>query len=210
MNRAFHPRDCDKRLYVPRKDGGRGVISIKDCVSQAGILPRLLSSPVRRRFWKQSERKELKTEKRLPVSRKGGRTENIQGWKEMPCVVWALNLRDGAKIKEMMKHGLAWKKESLKGKQSLIVAAQDHAIRTNYVKATIDRSQADPKCRMCKQRNETIRYIVSACPKLAQKEYKKRHYNVARVVKNIQLQLLHIVYCYDTQKIVDVPGYSAV
>ena len=35
---------------------------------------------------------------------------------------------------------------------------------------------------MCKQNNETISHIVSGCPKLAQKEYKKRHDNVARAV----------------------------
>ena len=66
--------------------------------------------------------------------------------------------------------------------ESLIIAVQDRAIRTNYVTATIDRSQEDPKCRMCKQNNETISHIVSGYPKLAQKEYKKRHDNVARAV----------------------------
>ena len=45
--------------------------------------------------------------------------------------------------------------------ESLIIAAQDQAIRTNYVKATIDRSQDDPKCRICKQNNETIIHIVT-------------------------------------------------
>ena len=35
---------------------------------------------------------------------------------------------------------------------------------------------------MCKQNNETISHIVSGCPKLAQKEYKTRHDNVARAV----------------------------
>ena len=63
--------------------------------------------------------------------------------------------------------------------EALIVAAQDQAIHTNYVKASIDKSQADPKCRICKQGNETISHIVSACLKLAQKDYKRRHDNVA-------------------------------
>ena len=35
---------------------------------------------------------------------------------------------------------------------------------------------------MCNQNNETISHIESGCPKLAQKEYKKRHDNVARAV----------------------------
>ena len=75
------------------------------------------------------------------------------------------------------------KEEKLKREtESPIIAARDRAIRTNYVIATIDRSQDDPKCRMCKQNNETISHIVSGCPKLAQMEYKKRHDNVARAV----------------------------
>ena len=73
------------------------------------------------------------------------------------------------------------KEEKLKREtESPIIAAQDQEIRTNYVIATIDRSQDDPKCRMFKQNNETISHIVSGCPKLVQMEYKKRHDNVAR------------------------------
>ena len=77
-----------------------------------------------------------------------------------------------------------WLKEGkLKSEtESLIVAAQDQAIRKNYKKATIDSTQTDPKCRIGKQNNETISHIVSACPKLAQKEYKKRHDNVAKAI----------------------------
>ena len=37
MNGGFHPRDCVTRLCVPRKDGGRGLISVEDCVNQARI-----------------------------------------------------------------------------------------------------------------------------------------------------------------------------
>ena len=46
----------------------------------------------------------------------------------------------------------------------------------------IDKSQADPKCRICKQGNETNRHIVSACTTLVQKEYKRRHDHVARAI----------------------------
>ena len=56
------------------------------------------------------------------------------------------------------------------------------AIRTNYIKATIDKSQIDAKCRMCRDKNQTVSHIISGCSKLAQKEYKKRHDNVARAI----------------------------
>ena len=35
---------------------------------------------------------------------------------------------------------------------------------------------------MCDKKSETISHIVSKCEKLAQKEYKRRHNNVARIV----------------------------
>ena len=35
---------------------------------------------------------------------------------------------------------------------------------------------------MCRDKNGTVSHIVSGCSKLAQKEYKKRHYNVARAI----------------------------
>ena len=54
--------------------------------------------------------------------------------------------------------------------------------RTNLVKATIDKSQDGPLCRVCKKVNECIAHIVSGCNKLAQKEYKRRHDNLGKIV----------------------------
>ena len=31
----MHPRSHNDRLYIPRKDGGRGLIAIEDCVELA-------------------------------------------------------------------------------------------------------------------------------------------------------------------------------
>ena len=66
--------------------------------------------------------------------------------------------------------------------ESLIVTAQNHSIKTNLVKATIDKSQGDSLCRVCKKADENINHIVSGCSKLAQKEYKKRHDNLGKIV----------------------------
>ena len=59
--------------------------------------------------------------------------------------------------------------------ESLLIAAQDNAVRTNHIKARIDKTQQNSKCRLCSDRYETIRHIISECSKLAQKEYKTRH-----------------------------------
>ena len=60
------------------------------------------------------------------------------------------------------------------------MAVQTQSLRTNAIKAKIDKGQDDLNCRMCKQSEETVCHITSQCPKLAQKEYKRRHDCVAR------------------------------
>ena len=66
--------------------------------------------------------------------------------------------------------------------EGLLIAAQDQALRTNVIKANIDKSRDDPKCRMCKEGDESVTHIISQCKKLAQTEYKIRHDNVAKAV----------------------------
>ena len=64
--------------------------------------------------------------------------------------------------------------------EGLLIAAQDQALRTNYIKHKIDKVPgSSPLCRMCRNHNETIDHILSACPKLAQTEYKARHDRIA-------------------------------
>ena len=62
------------------------------------------------------------------------------------------------------------------------MAAQNEIIRTNLVNARIDRSQGDSLCRVCRKVDESIDHIVSGCGKLAQKEYKRRHDNLGKIV----------------------------
>ena len=66
--------------------------------------------------------------------------------------------------------------------ESLIVAAQNLSIRANLVKAKIDKSHGDSLCRVCRKVDEGIDHIVSGCRKLAQKEYKRSHDNLGKIV----------------------------
>ena len=59
--------------------------------------------------------------------------------------------------------------------ESLLIAAQDNAIRTNHIKARIDKTQKkNNKCRLFGDIDETINHIIRECSKLAQKEYTAR------------------------------------
>ena len=50
------------------------------------------------------------------------------------------------------------------------------------MKAKIDKTQQNSKCKLCGDRDEMINHIISECSKLAQKEYKTRHDSVAIVI----------------------------
>ena len=67
--------------------------------------------------------------------------------------------------------------------EALFFAAKEQALRTFYVKFNIDKSVDSPICRMCNQKGETINHILSECKMLAQKEYKRRHDNIAELVR---------------------------
>ena len=66
--------------------------------------------------------------------------------------------------------------------ESLLIAAQDNAIRTNHIKARIDKTQQNSKCRLYGDRDETINHIIRECSKLAQNENETRHDWVGKVI----------------------------
>ena len=66
--------------------------------------------------------------------------------------------------------------------ESLPIAVQNNAVRTNDIKARIDKTQQNSKCRLCGDRDETIHHIIIECGKLVRKEYKNRHDWVGKVI----------------------------
>ena len=56
---------------------------------------------------------------------------------------------------------------------------KNSVIRTNYLKAKIDKMQQNRKCWLCGDRDEKINY---ECGKLAQREYETRHNEVEKVI----------------------------
>ena len=53
----------------------------------------------------------------------------------------------------------------------MILAGQEQALRTNYVKFRIDHSSVSPKCRMCGDKDETVWHVIGECSKVAGTEY---------------------------------------
>ena len=63
-----------------------------------------------------------------------------------------------------------------KSTEGFIISAQEQALRTKWVKATIDKVEGeDGKCRICGEWFETVKHVVSGCSELAKKQYVIRH-----------------------------------
>ena len=75
---------------------------------------------------------------------------------------------------------LVEKKGTLKKEtEGMLMAAQDQALRTNYITKIVDKQDVSS----CGEREETITRIVAECSKLAQKQYKVwRHDIVAMMI----------------------------
>ena len=181
MHNALHPKSNVDRLYLPRKDGGRGLLGVEDTVHIASAslqryvkcsTERLLSSLATLEGDEINEPEvDLKKQKRM---------EREESWKEKALHGQFLRQTDdvaGDSRWLWLKQG-SLKRET----ESLILAAQEQAISTNAIKAYIDKSQEQSKCRMCGERDETVNHLVSECSKLAQREYKRRHDWVGRRV----------------------------
>ena len=66
--------------------------------------------------------------------------------------------------------------------EGLILAAQEQALRTNWIRKNIDGHEVSEKCRMCWERGESIIHLIAKCKKLAQWEYNQRYDNIGRIV----------------------------
>ena len=79
--------------------------------------------------------------------------------------------------------GMDKERLSEKNKQTgdLIFEAQEQVLRTNWIRKHITGQQVSEKYRMCGERDESITHLIAQCKELAQKEYKQRHDNIARI-----------------------------
>ena len=177
---ALHPKSDVYRLYIPKKEGGRGLISIEDCV---GLALRGLEVYIHG------------SEERLIQAARGDKIDDLEAAsalkrskEEKRLEDWEKKILHGQYLRQT-KEGRsdqcwAWlENRDLKRKtESLIMAAQNQSIRTNLVKAMMDKTQGDSLSRVCRKVDESIDHIVSGCSKLAQKECKRRHDNLGKTV----------------------------
>ena len=124
-------------------------------------------------------------------------------------MIWQGKLMNGQHVRQIEEFASleSWqwlKRGSLKREtESLLVAAQDQALRTNYRKAKVEKQPLSPLCRMCQKKEDTITHLLSECSKMAQSEYKGRHDRIAAAVHwslAKKYGLLHAEKWYDLRQ----------
>lgn len=180
--KALHPKSNTARLYLPRKIGGRGLVSIEECIeSEKRSLDDYIRKSDEEILKMVSDENNLSEPNESAKEYKSRKYEaKISQWKEKP--LHGQFLRDIESVDQ--KETWRWlqfgdlKKET----EGMLMAAQDQALPVNAIKAKIQGKNVEPVCRMCKTNMETISHVISGCPKLAQTDYKKRHDRLATTV----------------------------
>ena len=170
---TLYQDDIDRDDIVSRKKGGRGLASIEDSIDasiqqhedyiekhKGGLITAIRNDNDNTMYNRMTTRKQKWEEKQL-----------------YGCFKQLLNNISHEKTGTWLRKG-NFKRET----ESLLIAAQNNALRTNHIKVRIDKLQQNSKCRLCSDKDETINHIISKCSKLAQKEYKTRHDWVGKVI----------------------------
>ena len=170
----MHNRDDVDRLYVPRKEGGSGLASIENSVDTSIQRLELYIEKHKRGLITAIRNNTDNTiDKRMTINRKQ-KWEGKQLYERFKRLIHNISHN---KTWIWLRKGI-FKRET----ESLLMAAQNSAIRTNHIKARIDKTQQNSKCKLCSDSDETVNPIIIECSKLAQKEYTARQCWVDKMI----------------------------
>jgi hypothetical protein len=186
LHRQHHPKAAIERLYLPRRDGGRGLLNIEGLHQRSmvslqsfvdekkGRLRTMLGET--RRFVKASSPTDPEDVKKTQ------RATFLQRWHDKPLHGQHAKVVEKPCVDKNFSY--QWlSRAGLKGEtEGTIFAVQDQTIRTRYYERHVMGKEVNDTCRACQQHPETIHHIVSGCPALAANTYIERHDNVGRYV----------------------------
>jgi hypothetical protein len=172
VNGAFHRLSNKDRLYMKRKVGGRGLISVEDCVrvEEAGLREYVMGSDewmlkVVANGMVPGELKEDYQQRLAKERADATRAKTIHGkfFNETDPVA-------DERSWQWMRSGFLDKRA-----ESFLCAAQDNVLGTRYYNTSVLKKPGDKNCRLCGKEVESVGHLVSACEKLLHRDYQRRH-----------------------------------
>ena len=173
MHQALPPRDEVDRFYVSKKkEGERGLASTEDKCWR-------INTTTWKLHWKAWRKTDYSQQKQYWQYEDQQNDNN--GKTKMGRKATLLTTNKWHITQENMGMTKKWKNLKREN-ESLLITAQNNAIRTTHIKARIDKTQQNSKYRLCRDREENINHIISEHSKLTQKEYKTRYNWVGNVI----------------------------
>ena len=173
---ALHPKSNVIRLYMKRKNGGRGLTSIEECVaSEARNLDEYIANSKEESLSFVANEVPLQPD---DIEGKNEYSSRIQKEKLDALIGMPLHGQFERETRDLKtEDSWAWLKNGdLKREtESLLMAAQEQALNTNSIKKHIYACSESSLCRLCGEKEENVSHIISSCKMLAQNEYKCRH-----------------------------------
>ena len=136
----YHPQGDVDRLYIPRKEGGRRLLNIVECVeNEQDNLGRYVNASHERLI------KCMKDENLLTIpentieagKKKRRKEERMLKWKEK--ALYGKLMRDTKEVRS--EESWCWVRKGFQKKETegMIFVAQEQAIRTNWIRKNIDK-----------------------------------------------------------------------
>ena len=179
MHRSLHSHSSVDRLYLPRAQGGRELLSVKDYVELE--RSNLFYYAANNKQLLKTATEELQLRTNIDGKNKEQRkNERHAAWKEKALHGQFLRKTEGMQDQrrwQWLKAGQL-KQET----ESFICTAQEQALGRNAIKNGIDHQDVSPLCWLCKEKVESITHIVCSCSVLAGNQYRKRHDKLGKKV----------------------------
>lgn len=209
--RSHHPNSAIERFHLPRKEGGRGIPSIR-----AAHFAQIEN--LRKYFMEKKESSVLHAtivkmdNKITPLKLNDLTYDPKQQYSDVSTMKgkWRGKLLHGRyraaieKDEIDTKASLQWLNTNIfKETEGFIIAIQDQVIATRSYRSRImhERIQ-NARCRMCNIKEESIDHLMAGCGVLAPKQYLERHNNVAKILHQ------QIIKKYLPEEYVDIPYYK--
>ena len=143
MYQALHPRSNVDRLYLPRSEGGKGLLSLEECVNaekrSLGQYLKMNEDEWLRSAWEEGLIKEDEDPK---VYRERTSKSWMDEWQNKPMHGQCLRQTNDLSSNDTWQ----WlqRGELNKETQGMIMAAQDQALTTSYIQRVIDGTNISP------------------------------------------------------------------
>lgn len=216
----LHPNSAIERIYLPRKEGGRGMTNLEQaCLKEKTNISKFFHSinlPVHQWIatYGRSAAPTPGTDEEEPV-----RDVNLETFRR----AWQAKALHGRFYASLHQPEVDFQNSNtylIQGylfpqTEGTFLAIQDQVVPTRtYAKYIMKQQVETTKCRLCNSAEETVQHLASGCSTIAGTKYLTRHNNMGQVVQQLlclQKQLIqHFVphHVYAPQPVLENESYK--